>query len=263
MPFHECAAQGLLCMTAPNISVPHAFTTRYGGVSSGVYESLNLGLSCGDDPVNVWQNYTRVCSYLEITDKDIVRAKQVHGSEVRVVSRCDCKGSGLHPAFEADGLLTSESNLALVVLVADCVPIMLHDPRRGVIGIVHAGWRGTAAGIVKNAISGMAVHFGCSPAGIKAAIGPCISKCCFETDSDVYDGLYSILGNETRHCASFKENKYHIDLKEANRLLLLGCGLTDIAVSYECTSCCKEKYWSHRRDNIRRGSQAAFIMQKP
>jgi YfiH family protein len=258
--FVQQTAHDVMYMTAPNIAAAHAFTTRAGGVSQGVYSSLNLGQNRGDDPVCVRENYLRISRALDIHYEDIVCFRQVHGNCVKVVTREDRGGIFIASPREADGIVTQEDGVALMVFSADCVPILLHDPVRGVIGAVHAGWRGTAADIAGEAVRRMQDVFGC--ADIHAAIGPCISKCCFETDIDVRDALYNVLGDETGSFVEIRGSKFMIDLKEANRRLLGRAGVRDIEISDECTFCNPDKYWSHRRMKTGRGSQAAIIAIK-
>ena len=263
MSFVDHDRNGVIFMTSPNIQAAHAFTTRYGGVSEGIYSSLNLGVNCGDDLVSVEENYGRICNILGITLSDIVCSHQIHSATIRTVTREDCGELFKSSPYKADGLITCDNGVALMVFSADCVPILLHDPVRNVIGAIHAGWRGTAKNITGAAIQKMIGEFGCRPNEICAAIGPCISKCCYETDQDVVNALYETLGESVKGCVvtnnSTKGNKYMVDLKEANRILLQKAGLCDIMVSDECTSCQNDKYWSHRRTNGKRGSQAAII----
>jgi len=265
MTFIENPTNGVVYMTSPNISTRHAFTTRFGGVSSGIFESLNLAFRAGDPPENVNENYHVLCRTLGISTEDIVCSNQVHGDHIRIATRDDCVGlfspaqSVLAKSHRADGLITQTPGVALMIFTADCVPILLHDPILGVIGAVHAGWRGTAMDIAATAVRKMKTLFGCSPADIKAAIGPCISKCCYETDRDVADAMRETLPDAADDCLTRSGDKYMVDLKEANRLLLARAGLIDIEVSDECTSCHSDKYWSHRKTRGQRGSQAAVI----
>jgi len=246
-------------MTAPNIQTTHAFTTRIGGVSGGIYESLNLAQRAGDEPDKVMENYTRICAALGISTDNLVRSTQVHGTHIRLVTSDD-RGGLLKPNEpQADGLVTNTSGVALMVFAADCVPILLYDPVQKAVGAVHAGWRSTTANIVGAAVQKMETEFGCSPADIKAAIGPCISKCCFETDADVADAIFEALPDDAENCLKQQGNKYKVDLKETNRILLTNAGVADIAVSDECTSCLDNKYWPHRKTQGNRGSQAAII----
>ena len=246
--------------TSPNIKTAHAFTTRHGGVSSGVYATLNLGLSHGDDPGCLKENYAIISRALNIPNGSFVYSKQTHGTHIRLVTSADSCQPIYPSTYEADGMLTMDSGLALVVFTADCIPILLHDPTCGVIGAVHAGWRGTVAGIAGAAVKKMTQEFGCDPANIKAAIGPGVSKCCYETGADVASAMRAALGASAETCLEPFGEKYKTDLKEANRLQLLRAGLCDIHVSSECTSCSNHKYWSHRKTDGPRGSQAAIIM---
>jgi len=263
--FIENNTNGVLYMTAPNIDATHGFTTRYGGVSCGIYESLNLAQRAGDDPENVKENYLRLCKTLGISTDDIVCSAQVHGTHIRCVTKEDCgalfqpEPQPLTPRYEGDALITNTPGVALMVFTADCVPVLLFDPVKNATGAVHAGWRGTVAGIAEKAVKMMTNEYGCSPADIHAAIGPCISGCCFETDADVADAVTIVLNEKAGSCISKKGNKFLVDLKEVNRIILSNAGLTNITVSDECTSCLCDKYWSHRKTNGRRGTQAAVI----
>jgi YfiH family protein len=252
-------------MTSPNISTTHAFSTRFGGVSSGIYESMNLAHKTDDDPDNVKENYRILCDTLGIDGfanaQNIACSNQVHGTHIRVVThRSQTK---MNQSFEADGMITDTSGIALFVFTADCVPILLHDPVRNAIGAIHAGWRGTVANIAGIAVKKMQSEFGCDAANIKAAIGPCISKCCYITDKDVMEALNIALPETANIYQSIhennNENKYLIDLKEANSVQLKNAGVNDIIISNECTSCLSHKYWSHRKTKGKRGSQAAVI----
>jgi len=238
-------------MTAPNILTIHAFTTRIGGVSSGIYSTLNLAQKSGDEISDVKENYTILCNALGIKTSSIVCSTQVHGTHIRVVTKDDAGKLFKENSHKADGLITETPGVALLVFTADCVPVLLHDPVRNVAGAVHAGWRGTAANIIEAAIDKMESEFNSQRHDIRAAIGPCISKCCFETDSDVADALPEF--------SAKYGNKFMVDLKEANRHLLSKAGVRNIEISDECTSCKSDKYWSHRKTKGKRGTQAAII----
>ena len=246
-------------MTAPNIWAKHAFTTRLGGVSAGSYSSLNLGQNLGDLPKFVEENYRRLHKALGVPLESLVCSRQVHGSEIRIVTTEDC-GRVFTPSIcEADGMITCHQGVSLMIYVADCVPVLLHDPMRGVIGAVHAGWRGTVADAVGAAIRAMHEAFGCQPGEIKAAIGPSIGACCYEVGQEVADMLETTLPGASETCMSPRDNKFMLDLKEANRILLKKAGVLDISVSDECTYCSDSKYWSHRLSGTNRGSQSAII----
>lgn len=165
-------------LAAEGISAPHAFTTRLGGVSTGVLASLNIGVHRGDDPENVLENYRILGDALGFSREDLVLTRQTHTDIVRRVTRADC-GRDLFTRDipECDALITNDPGVALVVFTADCTPILLEDPRTGAVGAVHAGWRGTAAAIAAKTAMAMAEQFGSRPEDIRAAIGPNIGKC--------------------------------------------------------------------------------------
>ena len=253
----------LTILNAENISVPHGFTTRVGGVSEGYLSSLNLGMHRGDDPDNVRENYRRLAQAVGFSPEKLVLANQTHSDIVRVVTDRDCVGSLSHRDYpECDGLVTNTPGVALMVFSADCTPILLHDPVTRAVGAVHAGWRGTASGIVKNAVEMMVSAFGCRAENICAAIGPNIGVCCFETDADVPEAMISALGEEAKPFIHPKEEKFYLDLKRINALWLYRSGIRDITISKHCTACSSDLFWSHRVTKGKRGSQGAVIACK-
>ena len=245
------------------LGVPHAFTTRFGGVSTDVFTSLNLGLNRGDAPPRVRENYRRVCTALGVEMGKLVLSSQVHEDTVRKVTLEDA-GKGLDQKIEysADGLMTNVPGMTLVTFGADCLTIMLFDPVQKAIANVHAGWRGTAMGIVDRAVEGMKTEYGSQPSDLVAAIGPGLSACCFETHEDVPNAMRAALGDEvSKFVVSLGGGKRKVDLKGINALRLRRCGVmtTNIDISPDCTMCAHEKYWSHRYTRGERGSQAAFL----
>lgn len=264
MPFVENEAGSLIFMTSSNIAAPHAFTTRHGGASGGIYTSLNLGQNVGDAPENVRRNYEIFAAALGFDPERVALSRQVHGTTIRLVTQENVISPFMPVPYEADGLITAEKDIPLLIFTADCVPILLHDPVCGAIGAVHAGWRGTVADIIGHAVRKMTASFGSNPSDIRAAIGPCISQCCYETGDDVKDGVYNILGAEAALFIGSRGDKHMVDLKGVNRRLLERSGLKpeNIEISPECTSCLSDKYWSHRVTKGRRGSQASAIMMK-
>ena len=161
----------------------------------------------------------------------------------------------------ADGAVTTNPNILIGIKTADCAPVLLADYKHGVIGAAHAGWRGTVLDIAGKTVRKMTEVYGCRPENIHAAIGPCISKCCFETGPEVYEALVGVLGDEADMFAEKKPNwKYMTDLKGANRRLLERAGVADIEVSEECTMCSSDKYWSHRATGGKRGVQCSLIV---
>ena len=249
-------------LVSEGISVPHAFTTRRGGVSEGYLASLNLGMNRGDDPEKVTENYARLANALGFEGEKLVLAHQVHGDAVRSVTAADYRGLD-HRAYPAcDGLVTNTPGVTLAVFTADCTPILLHDPVTGAVGAVHAGWRGTAADIAGKAVQKMAAEFGCRPGDIRAAIGPNIGPCCFETDGDVPAALREAFGSAVEEGVRAAGEKFYVNLKTINALALRWAGVEQIEISPECTMCDPEKYWSHRYTRGIRGSQGALITCK-
>lgn len=239
----------------------HCFSTRFGGVSEGALASLNLGVHRGDRPANVWENYRRLGAAVGFNAKNTVFTKQVHSDIVQRVGRQDCGRGLVFPVEEArDGLVTDEPGVALTIFSADCTPVLLFDPVARAIGAAHAGWRGTAAGIAARTVEAMCREFGCRPENLRAAIGPCISQCCFETDSDVPEAMLAALGAEAQSAIRPAGEKYYVDLKQLNALWLRRAGVTEIDISCDCTACQPQRFWSHRRVGNQRGSLAAVIM---
>ena len=250
-------------LTAEGISVPHGFTTRYGGVSTGHLASLNIGLHRGDDPQNVEENFRILGQALGFDPQKLVLTKQTHSDIVRRAGRADWgvyMVEGASP--ECDALITNEPGTALAVFTADCTPILFHDPVTGAVGAAHAGWRGTAAGIAAKTVEAMAREYGCRPENIRAAIGPNLSKCCFETDADVPDAMLAALGEEARPFIEARGPKFHVDLKQINALWLRKAGVRHIEISDACTMCQPDRFWSHRVTKGNRGSQGAIILCK-
>ena len=188
---------------------------------------------------------------------------QVHGDTVRTVTTADIK-TDLYGrlGYEGDGLMTAIPGVTLVVFSADCIPVLLCDPVRRVIAAVHSGWRGTAAGIVTRAVERMREVYGCRPEDIRAAVGPGIGPCCFETHEDVPNAMMAAVATPALPYIKITDNgKFTVDLKgiNARRLELAGLDPANIAVSGDCTCCMADKYWSHRRQGSERGSMAAVI----
>jgi purine-nucleoside/S-methyl-5'-thioadenosine phosphorylase / adenosine deaminase len=207
-----------------------AVTARSGGVSSGPYESLNLSLSVGDDPGRVLENRRRLATAFGADLGDFVFARQVHGASVRVVTDAN-RGSGafsLDDAIEgADALVTTSPRVVLAILTADCVPIVLHDPVAGVLACVHAGWRGTVAGVTAAALAAMQ-RLGARPADVTAGIGPAIGADRYQVGPDVHEAVTRTFGPAA---AEFSRpdpsapDRWLLDLWAANRHALRQAGV--------------------------------------
>ena len=248
-------------LIAENIGTDHCFTTRFGGVSEGYLSSLNIGVHRGDDPANVAKNYQILADLLGVSCEDFVLTKQTHSDIVRIVDASD-RGKALveWASPECDALVTNTQGVALVVFTADCTPILLHDPVTGAVGAAHAGWRGTAADIAGKTVRAMVKNYGCDPKDIRAAIGPNIAQCCFETDADVPHAMLAAFGKEAMPFIRKENDKYYVNLKEINALALRLAGVSQIEISTDCTACRPDRFWSHRRVGNQRGSQGAIIL---
>lgn len=248
-------------LTAQQIPVPHCFTTRFGGVSSGILSSLNIGVSRGDDPKNVLENYRILGSAIGFDPEKLVLAKQIHSDTVRTVTLRDC-GAGLSapPLDPCDALITNVPGIALTVFTADCTPILLWDSATGAVGAVHAGWRGTVSAIAARTVEAMAQQYGTRPADLRAAIGPNIGACHFETDADVPNALLHAFGEEMQAFIRPAGAKFLVDLKAVNAWVLRRAGVEAIEISDACTVCQPQRFWSHRVTHGERGSQGAIIV---
>ena len=245
--------------------VKHLFTTRTGGVSSGIYATMNLSFSRGDDPLNVMENYRRIGEVLETDPEHMVASRQTHTTNIHAVTEKDCgNGIGRASSYEdIDGLVTDVPGIALVTYYADCVPLYFVDPVHRAIGLSHSGWRGTAAKIGKVTVEKMNEEYGTDPKDIYSAIGPSICQKCYEVSEDVilefqksfekkyWDSLFYI-----------KENgKYQLNLWEANMLIMLEAGIKEEHISMPgiCTCCNPEFLFSHRASHGKRGNLGAFL----
>lgn len=249
-------------LTDENISAAHGFTTRLGGVSAGHLAAMNIGTHRGDSRENVLKNYEILANVIGFDLKNAVLSHQTHTDLVLPVDETNAGAGLIAPELmECDGLITNTPGIALVVFTADCTPILLHDPVTGAVGAVHAGWRGTAKAIGEKAVNAMVKHYGCKPENIRAAIGPNIKQCCFETDRDVPDAMLAALGEEAKAHIRQVGEKYYLDLTAINAAFLRRAGVRDISVSRECTRCAPDRYWSARVHGDRRGSQGAVIVR--
>jgi len=249
-------------LKAGNIPVPNCFTTRIGGVSSGYLEGLNIGANRGDDFENVRENYRLLAGALGIDPTQMVLTRQTHSDIVRRVCSADHMGFDHRVYPECDALITNDPGTALVVFTADCTPVLLYDPVTGAVGAAHAGWRGTAAGIGEKTVRAMVEAFGCDPANIRAAIGPNIAQCCFETDGDVPKAMLEAYGDGAKPYIRPSGDKYYVNLKAINALSLQRAGVVDIEIAPHCTACDPKRFWSHRKMGAQRGSQGAVIVCK-
>ena len=244
----------------------HCFTTRNGGVSTGDCSSLNLGFNRGDIRENVIENYERICEAIGVKLDSLVLSKQVHETNIVEVTSLN-KGNGIiypNKWDSVDGIYTKERNFTLVTHYADCVPLFFYAPTSQVIGMAHAGWRGTVQDIAKGMVDLWKNKEGINPEEIEVAIGPSIGPCCFEVDKAVADEFINLFGQSSFIMYNPSNSKYKIDLWESNKQILIKNGILEknICISSLCTSCNKDVFFSHRASEGKRGTLGAFMALK-
>ena len=264
--FEENEKDGVLYLTYPMLErtslVRHGFSTRLGGVSQGLYSSMNLSFTRGDDEEAVRENYCRMVKVIGVEDKTLIKPIQTHTTCVHKVTK-ENKDQVLH---DVDGLITNERDVCLVTTYADCVPLFFVDPVHKVIGLSHSGWRGTVGKIGKETLRCMKEAYGTKPSDVVAAIGPSICQDCYEVSKDVIEQFKAAF-DEKHWDALFylkKHGKYQLNLWKANEIILLEAGIMpeNLAVTNVCTCCNSERLFSHRASKGQRGGLAAFLALK-
>lgn len=247
--------------------IKHFISTRHGGLSDGAFDSLNVGLGTGDEAATVLENRQILAASVNIPLESFVTLNQVHNTTVSIVTS-DMKGQGAFDRNtaiqETDAVITNECGICLFVMAADCVPILLYDPQKNVIGAVHAGWRGTVKQIVFLTVQKMQEAFGCNPADIIAGIGPSIGPCCYTIGSDVIDAVLHNFKTTEGFINCGSDNLPYFDLWYANRKQLMDAGIPDeqIETSGICTMCEHDKFFSFRHGKGITGRFGAGIMLK-
>lgn len=250
--------------------IKHGFSTRLGGVSTGVYESLNLGFNRGDSDENVRENFKRIATALDMNYNRMCFSKQTHTTNVIVIDE-EKAGNGIirpNEFNDIDGLITNVKDLPLVTSFADCVPLFFYDPEKCVVALSHSGWRGTCGKIGKVTIEKMKEAFGTNPESVLCGIAPSICKDCYEVSNDVAEAFRESFGEadsskilrpSTMHPED--KNKYMLNLWEACKIALLEAGVKkeNIEITDYCTRCNPTLFYSHRVMGDKRGSLAAFI----
>lgn len=247
--------------------VTNAFSTRIGGVSKDCFATMNLGFTNGDEVADVNRNYELFADAIGVRLDHMVRSKQTHTTNIKVVSEADCRNDGILPEItytDIDGLITNVPGIALTTFYADCVPLYFVDPVEKVIGLAHSGWRGTVKRMGECTIRKMSEEFGCKPENIKCCIGPSICQKCYEVSEDVAEEFYKEFGNDSKNfiLEGKRKGKYQLDLWEANKTIFVQAGIKieNIESSNICT--CENSTWlfSHRASNGKRGNLAAVLM---
>lgn len=243
--------------------VRHGFSTRLGGVSKGTYASMNLSFTRGDEREAVITNFERFCSAIGVDHTDVVISAQEHHTVVHAATRAD-RGRGVareRGYTDVDGLMTNEPGVVLCTQYADCVPLFFVDPVKRVVATAHSGWKGTVAQIGAVTVQRMTEVYGCDPKDLLAGIAPSIGPCCFEVDEPVASAFAALSFADDTVIRDDGNGKFHVDLWETNRRILLSAGLPpeNITVTDLCTKCHHNTFWSHRVTGNDRGSLAAFI----
>lgn len=245
--------------------VRHGFSTRLGGVSKGIWESMNLGFGRGDQCENVEENFKRIAQAIGFREENIVTSDQTHTTNVRKITEED-RGNGIvreRKFHDVDGMVTDVPGIVLTTFYADCVPLYFVDPVRKAIGLSHSGWRGTVGRIGQITVERMSREYGTRPEDLTVAIGPSICRACYEVSEDVIEQFRQNFSEDLwEKLYDVKENgKYQLDLWEANRQILLEAGVSPerILTPGLCTCCNPHLLFSHRASKGQRGNLAAFL----
>jgi YfiH family protein len=246
--------------------IDHFVSTRMGGHSLQPYEALNLSFQVGDDPKRVLDNRKSLTETLKTPLTSLTIAEQVHDARVTVVTEeMGGKGSIRHEEAIAntDALITRQAGICLMVLLADCVPILLCDPVKGVVGAVHAGWKGTLQLIAQKTVTAIREEFGSSPEDVVAGIGPSIGPCCYEVGPEIVSKVEDVLENSQEiFKQTSSDGKGKLDLWKANLKQLVGAGVPkeNIEIAGMCTSHHHDLFYSYRYEGGRTGRFGAGIL---
>ncbi|SJZ30757.1 peptidoglycan editing factor PgeF [Selenihalanaerobacter shriftii] len=244
--------------------VKHCFSTRLGGVSNQDFISLNLGLHTGDDKNNVLENRKRICNELGVDYEQIVAGEQVHSDAIKIVNRDDIGKGALdyNDSISAtDALITNQPGVTLTSYYADCVPIIILDPKQQVVALAHGGWKGTIKKIGQQTVMKMQEVFDSDPVDILVGIGPSIGPCCYEVDEYVINPLRETFDDWQELIEEVGDDRWKLNLWETNCLQLQEIGVLrkNIVVSEICTSCNTDLLYSYRAEDGTTGRMASLI----
>ncbi|HVZ80479.1 MAG TPA: peptidoglycan editing factor PgeF [bacterium] len=229
--------------------VPHAVTTRVGGVSRGDYRGLNLSFKVGDEKVRVEENRSLLGRTLGMDLAHAAWVEQVHGDEVAVLTAANIpvRGGSLG---KADALITQQKGIPILIQVADCLPVLFYDPVHQAIGLAHAGWRGTVSHIAVKALLAMGEHFGTKPEDVRAVLGPCIGACCYEVGEDVRQEFIRVFPWGAEVFSPYQKGQWKLDLAQANgrQLVEMGMKQENLIASGLCTVGHSGLFFSHRAE---------------
>lgn len=240
--------------------IDHGLFTRLGGVSASPFDTLNVGSTVGDDPSSVQANRERVAEAMDFAEPETRTTWQVHGVDVLVATGGETPG---WPPPKADAIITADRDVPLVMRFADCVPLVFFDPARQVIGLSHAGWRGTLAGIGPATIRMMHKTFGCRPQDIVAGIGPAIGPCCYQVGQEVVEQVREAFDAPDALIRPFRNGDGTcFDLWAANEQALRLAGVEHVEVAGLCTACNTHEFYSHRAEKGSTGRFAVVLQMK-
>lgn len=255
--FENLAVEGL--RSTASLAVVHAVFTRLGGVSREPLATLNVGHTVGDDQAAVAENQARIYAHLGLSADRVATAHQVHSNRVAVVTAADAG----RVCPNTDGLVTNVPGIALFLRFADCQPILLYDPVRHALGLVHAGWRGIAQGIARRAVETMQAAFGTRPQDLIAGLGPAIGPCCYTVGHEVASAMGYALPDWSQVMALNREGLWRFDLPAANAQQLAAAGVHNVEQAHLCTACHKDEFFSHRGDSGHTGRFAVVAYLEP
>ena len=245
--------------------VNHLFSTRRGGVSEGIFSSMNLSYTRGDEKEAVDENFRRIAAVLDSTPERIVCSDQTHTVNVRRVTEKDAGKGVVCPKDyrDVDGLITDVPELILATFYADCVPLFFVDTEHRAIGLSHSGWKGTVGRMGEVTLKAMKEAFGTRPENVRAAIGPSICQDCYEVSMDVAQQFEEMFSDASEKVLKPGKapGKYQLDLWNANKIILLNAGILPehLEITDICTCCNSEYLFSHRASMGRRGNLGAFL----
>lgn len=236
--------------------IDHAMITRHGGVSPVPWATLNLGATVGDSQDHVNENMNRFLTTFSIDRDELFDVWQVHGDRV---ARANTSRKMNKPYQRADAILTNKKGLALLMRFADCVPILLFDPNKKIVGIAHAGWKGTIQKVVAKTVLSMKKYYGSKPEDILAGIGPSIAGHHYEVGPEVSNEVLNTIGTYASDVLISKNGSMYFDLWKANQLLLEEVGISKIENLGICTACRTDDWFSHRAENGKSGRFGVYI----
>jgi hypothetical protein len=242
--------------TFPQTDLTHAVFARHGGVSEGAFASLNMSISVGDSLTNVRANRARAFQAAGRDPDSVADLWQVHSAEV--VAAEEPRGPREHLG-QADALITNRRHVTLFLRFADCVPILLFDPKRRAVGLVHAGWRGTLLKAAAAAVRAMAGQYGSQPQDLLAGIGPSIGPCHYAVGAEVVAQTRAVFNSHADALLRPVNGQTHLDLWAANAHALREAGVEQIEVGAICTACRTDDFFSHRGEHGHTGRFGALI----